>query len=112
MPDDKCILDPERDCIGKLAAAKLEARIDTLERWQEESRKFHCAFYDWQREQIARDSRLDVKLGSMENDLKKLVSWQDAQRDKPGKQMDAVVEKIVMSIVAAVIGFILAQVGL
>lgn len=31
MPDEKCIVDPERDCIGKAAAAKLEARIDALE---------------------------------------------------------------------------------
>ena len=30
MPD-KCIVDPERDCIGKAAAAKLEGRIKALE---------------------------------------------------------------------------------
>ena len=34
MADDKCILDPERDCIGKAAALKLEARIEALEEWQ------------------------------------------------------------------------------
>lgn len=30
MAEDKCILDPERDCIGKAAAAKLEARLGFL----------------------------------------------------------------------------------
>ena len=30
--DDKCILDPERDCIGKAAAALLEKRIDGIAR--------------------------------------------------------------------------------
>ena len=61
-PDDKCIIVPERDCIGKTAALKLEARIDALEAWQKDSKEFHHAFYDWQREQIARDSKLDEKL--------------------------------------------------
>ena len=27
--DEKCIIDPERDCIGKAAALKLEARMLT-----------------------------------------------------------------------------------
>ena len=55
----KCIIDPERDCIGKAAALKLESRIENLERWQQDSKKFHNAFYDWQREQIAREAKLD-----------------------------------------------------
>ena len=29
--DEKCILDPQRDCIGKAEAAKLEGRIKALE---------------------------------------------------------------------------------
>ena len=32
--DDKCILDPQRDCIGKAEAAKLEGRIKALEEWR------------------------------------------------------------------------------
>ena len=46
MADEKCIIDPERDCIGKAAAAKLEARIEALETWRDDSKKFHNAFYD------------------------------------------------------------------
>lgn len=91
---------------------RMEARIQALEEWQGESKQFHHAFYDWQREQIARDSRLDVQLGGMEADLKKLVTWQDAQRDKPGKRMDAMAEKILLGVIAAVMGYILAQIGL
>ena len=91
---------------------RMEARIQALEEWQGESKQFHHAFYDWQRDQIARDSRLDVQLGSMETDLKKLVAWQDAQRDKPAKRMDAIMEKVLLSVVAAVVGYIIAQVGL
>ena len=90
----------------------MEPRIRALEDWKGESKKFHNAFYDWQRDQIARDSRLDVQLSGMETNLKKLVAWQDAQRDKPARRMDALVEKVLLAVVAAVVGFILAQVGL
>lgn len=99
--DSKCI----QDC-------PMEPRIKALEDWKEESKKFHNTFYDWQRGQIARDARLDVQLGGIETNLKKLVAWQDAQRDKPEKRLDSIMEKIVLCVVAAVVGYILAQVGL
>lgn len=112
MDNDKCILDPQRDCIGKAAAVKLEARIETLERWQVESRKFHSAFYDWQRDQIARDARLDEKLGGMESSLNKLVSWKEEEKAKPGKRWDGLVDKVIWAVCAAVIAYLLAQMGL
>lgn len=64
MPE-KCVVDPERDCIGKAAAALLEKRIEDLEAWQRDSKKFHRDFYDWQRTQIARDARLDEQLNNI-----------------------------------------------
>ena len=112
MPDDKCILDPERDCIGKAAAAKLEARIESLEQWRDDSKKFHATFYDWQREQIARDARLDEKLGAMETNLHKLVAWKEEEKSKPGKRWEGLVDKAIWAVCAAVIAYLLAQVGL
>lgn len=93
------------DCI-------MEPRIRALEDWKSESKKFHNTFYDWQRDQIARDSRLDVQLSGIESNLKKLVAWQDAQRDRPARRMESIVEKVVLCVVAAVVGYVLAQVGL
>ena len=93
------------DCI-------MEPRIKALEDWKSESKKFHNTFYDWQRDQIARDSRLDVQLSGIESNLKKLVAWQDAQRDRPARRLESIVEKIVLCVVAAVVGYVLAQVGL
>ena len=111
MPDDKCILDPERDCIGKAAAAKLEARIDALERWQEDSKKFHNSFYDWQREQIARDAKLDEKLNNMDKNIEKLLGKQEAADAKPGKFLDTLKSNAAWAIIAAVLGFVLGQIG-
>lgn len=109
---DKCIIDPERDCIGKAAAIKLEARIENLERWQTESKQFHNAFYDWQKGQIARDSKLDEQLSNMEKSLNKLVARQEADDQKPRKRWDDLTDKIIWAVLAAVIAFILARVGL
>ena len=93
------------DCI-------MEPRIKALEDWKSESKKCHNTFYDWQRDQIARDSRLDVQLSGIESNLKKLVAWQDAQRDKPARRLESIAEKVILCVVAAVVGYVLAQVGL
>lgn len=109
MADEtKCIIDPERDCIGKAAAARLESRIEALERWQLDSKKFHADFYDWQREQIKRDTRVDGQLENINNSLAKLITWQDNQQAKPAKAWQAVLS----AVLAGVVGFLLAQIGI
>lgn len=110
--DDKCIINPERDCIGKAAAALLEKRIEDLEEWQRDSKKFHNDFYDWQRTQIARDARLDEQLNNMNNNISKILAQQEACVMKPGKRWDSIVDKAIWAVLAAVIAFILAKVGL
>lgn len=110
--DDKCIINPERDCIGKAAAALLEKRIEDLEEWQRDSKKFHNDFYDWQRTQIARDARLDEQLNNMNNNISKILAQQEACAMKPGKRWDSIVDKAIWAVLAAVIAFILARVGL
>lgn len=109
---DKCVINPERDCLGSAKAALLEKRIEDLEAWRGESKKFHNAFYDWQREQIARDARLDVKLQGIDDNLSKLVSWQEEQQQKPVRRWDGLVDKAVWEVLAAVIDFLLGRVGL
>lgn len=110
--DEKCIIDPQRDCIGKAEAAKLEGRIKALEDWKEDSKKFHNSFYDWQREQIAREAALDEKLNNMDVNIKKVLDTQEACSLKPGKRWDAIVDKAIWAVLAAVIAFVLARIGL
>lgn len=112
MPDEKCILDPERDCIGKAAAIKLEARIDALEKWQEDSKKFHNTFYDWQREQIARDAKLDEQLSNMNKNIEKLLVKQEVCDAKPAKRWESVVAAAISAIVSGLVVFLLTRVGL
>ena len=111
-PDDKCILDPERDCIGKAAAAKLEARIEALEEWKDDSKKFHNDFYTWQNKQSERDGKLDEQLKTMDDNIKKLLTQQESCALKPAKRWDAIVDKAIWAVLAAVIAFLLARIGL
>ena len=130
MADEKCILDPQRDCLGLQKANMLEKqmsewkeqsrqthkeffdRIRGLEKAQEDSKDFHAKFYDWQRQQIARDARLDEKLNGMDANIKKVLAKQESCELKPAKRWDAIVDKAIWAVLAAVIAFLLARIGL
>ena len=80
MADEKCVRDPRHDCFGLEAAARLEGRIKALEDWQQDSKKFHNSFYDWQREQIARDAKPVVFVVSVHCDLTRRERYQNSTR--------------------------------
>ena len=54
---------------------------------------------------------LAVREEAVENDVKEIKSDVKMLASKPGKMWDSMSEKIVVTIVAAVIGYILAQIG-
>lgn len=110
--DEKCIRDPRQNCFGLEAAARLEGRIKALEDWQQDSKKFHNSFYDWQREQIAREAKLDEQLSNMNRNIQKLLDKQEEDDAKPGKLMDTLKNNAIWAILAAVIGFFLGNLGL
>ena len=112
MADEKCVRDPRHDCFGLEAAARLEGRIKALEDWQQVSKKFHNSFYDWQREQIAREAKLDEQLSNMNRNIQKLLDKQEEDDAKPGKLMDTLKNNAIWAILAAVIGFFLGNLGL
>lgn len=111
MPPD-CRQDPRHECFGLEAAAKLEGRIKALEDWQQDSKKFHNSFYDWQREQIAREAKLDEQLSNMNRNIQKLLYKQEEDDAKPGRLMDMLKNNAIWAILAAVIGFFLGNLGL
>lgn len=100
------------ECRQQLEGCPMEPRIKALEDWKSESKKFHSTFYDWQRDQIARDSRLDEQLKNMELNLLKLVAWKEEEKAKPGKRWESIADKVLMMFVGAVVTLLLTQVGL
>ena len=106
--DDKCIINPERDCIGKAAAALLEKRIDDLEEGQRKESEFRELYYKERLERAKHDAEMDAKMVSIDEKLDRLLAWQDSQKEKPAKRWDTVIA----AIITGVVGFLLAKVGL
>lgn len=52
-----------------------------------------------------REKRVEDDVGEIKNDVKELKA-------KPGKRWDGLVDKVIMTIVGAVVGFLLARIGL
>lgn len=55
---------------------------------------------------------LAVREENVESDVKEIKSDVKSLTSKPGQRWDSLVEKVLMMVVAAVVGYILAQVGL
>ena len=109
MADEKCILDPQRDCLGLQKAEMLEKQMD---QWRAQSRESHQEIFRRLNELEKSETARDIQYTSIMEKLDKLVAWQEAQQAKPAKRWDAVVEKVILAVVAAVIGAILARIGL
>ena len=76
-------------------------RIDELERRQ-----------DNLDELVGTVKVLAVREESVENDVKEIKADVKSLTEKPAKRYDNLVEKIIYLIVAAVVGFLLAKIGL
>ena len=76
-------------------------RIDDLEKRQ-----------DNLDELVSKVKVLAVREENVESDVKEIKSDVKELASKPAKRWDSVVDKIIMIIVAAVVGYILAHVGL
>lgn len=109
---ENCVKNPGMKCIGSEKAALLEKRIEDLEKWKADSKKFHNDFYDWQRAQIARDAKLDEKLENMMGDISELLSYQKSQQEKPGKLVETIKTNAIWAVIGAFIIFVLAKIGL
>lgn len=105
---DKCIRDLEKECIGSAKAAILEKRIEALEEGAEKSSKFRETFYEWQKSQIELNTRIEENVKYTREDVKKLVQWQENQREKPSKRWDAVI----CAAIGVVVGFVLKSMGI
>lgn len=111
MPES-CTSEPNQKCRLSTTVALLEKRVADLEDGQEKEADFRAAYYDDQRRRIDHDARMDAKIAEIDAKLDTLLEWQKAQQDKPVKRWDGIVDKSVWAILAAVIAFLLARIGL
>lgn len=109
---EKCIIDAERDCIGKAAVAILERRVSDLEEDKKKQEAFRQSYYAEQKARIKRDAQLDAKISGIDEKMDKMLSWQEVQQAAPKKRVDAIVDKSIWAVLAAIIAFLLAKLGL
>lgn len=55
---------------------------------------------------------LAIREENVENDVKEIKSDVKALNEKPAKKWDSLVDKIILTIAAAVIGFLLSKIGM
>jgi Flp pilus assembly protein TadB len=76
-------------------------RLDEVEKRQADNDKM-----------LASIARMDQRQNDMDNDIKEIKTDVKTLTGKPGKRWENVVDKVVFTIVAALVAYILARVGL
>ena len=76
-------------------------RIDSIEKQQNE-------FVDL----VISVKTLAEREQNVENDVKEIKSDVKSLTSKPGKRWDSLVDKIIVTVAAAVVGFVLAKIGM
>lgn len=92
--------------------ALLEQRIEVLEAADKKHVEFRKEYYKDREDRIYRDAQLDIKISNINENISKLVTWQQAQMNKPAKRWEAIVDKTIWAVLAALIAFVLGRVGL
>ncbi len=111
MPEG-CALSLGQECSNGTKLALLERRIGALEEGQDREENFRKTYYADRDARNIRDARLDMKLKSIDENVSKLVKRQEEEDEKPRRLWNGLVDKIIVLMVSAVIGYFLAKAGL
>jgi len=113
---EKCILDPERDCLGLMKAREIEEELDDLRAHNE---KNHKEFFDrlatieaHNKVQDAHYEHIIEKLTDITDKLSSLGTRLAAIEFRPAKKWESIAEKIIWFVIAAVLGLVFAKIGL
>lgn len=109
MSDEKCIMDPQRDCLGLIKARELEQDMNELRRQNSAS---HERIFD---RLAALETHDAVQVTQFEMILEKLDGLAKKVGEleaKPGKRWEAIVGQVIGLVVAALVGAAIARLGL
>lgn len=109
---DACDLDMNKDCPYSTKIALIEKQLESLTEEQSREENFRKTYYNDREARGMRDATLDAKITSIDEKLDRLLKWQSEQQAKPVKRWDGIVDRALWAVLAAVIAFLLAKVGL
>lgn len=98
------------DC--KDSACPLVPRIEALERDSEHNKEAHKDFYARLESSHTNVALIEERMSQIKADTEEIKETVQEIKDKPARRWDGIVEKAIWAIVAAVIAFLLAKVGL
>ena len=113
---DRCIVNPNQECLGLIRAEQLEREFEEFKKHNEES---HREFYNrlsvlesHNQVQDAHYEHIIEKLTDVTSKLSDISKRLAALELKPAKKWDSVVEKVVWALIAAVLTLALTKIGL
>ena len=116
MADEKCIIDPQRDCLGLHKANSLEKQISE---YRTQARETHADMYKriaaLERSGSAQEARYQTimdKLTELSVRLNQAMATIATLKEKPAKRWESIVDKAIWAVLAAVIAFVLGRMGL
>ena len=102
MPTEHDRLEHERRLTEVEARSKSNShRLDEMEKRQDDLEELTSTV-----------KVLAIREENVENDVKEIKSDVKTLTEKPGKRWDGIVDKIIMTIIGAIIGFIFSQLGM
>ena len=102
MPTEHYRLEHERRLTEVEARSKSNShRLDEMEKRQDDLEELTSTV-----------KVLAIREENVENDVKEIKSDVKTLTEKPGKRWDGIVDKIIMTIIGAIIGFIFSQLGM
>lgn len=107
--EQRCIIDPRFECFGIKEARRVEEKLNAYILQENESH--HRIFK--QIDGVIADMKVrDEQYKHIIEKLDHLTDSVNSLESKPARRWDSVVDKIIMLVVAGVIGFILMRLGL
>ncbi len=95
-----------------MAGEDIEYRIHALEVDSEHNQKTHKEFFARFEELKTEYTRIDVQYANILTSLAKMEASIEEMKAKPAKRWDGIVDKLIWAILAAGLGFVLAQIGI
>ena len=116
MADEKCIVDPQRDCLGLHKAIALEKQMSE---YRTQARETHAEMFQrisaLERSGSAQEARYQAimdKLTELSVRLNEALATIAALKEKPAKRWESIADKAIWAVLAAVIAFVLGRMGL
>lgn len=114
--EERCIVQPERDCLGLHEAKHIKERIEILERSNSEShQRLFTRLEELEKGEAARSrdfAHLLEKLQEVSDDLRNACDRLSDIEKQPGNKWESLKDKLIGLIAAAVVGFALAKIGI